>query len=79
MQQPDVILLDLTLLPNGDGLTLLQTLRTNPTTQLILVILFTAAAPADYALKFDFSSVAGVIFKPFNVLRLADQIIEQLG
>lgn len=79
MQQPDVILLDLTLLPNGDGLTLLQTLKTNPTTQSIPVILFTATAPADYSLEFDFKSVAGVILKPFNVLQLADQIIEQLG
>ena len=79
MQQPDVILLDLTLLPNGDGLTLLQTLKTNPTTQSIPVILFTATEPADYSLEFDFKSVAGVILKPFNVLQLAEQIIEQLG
>ncbi|MDX2271173.1 MAG: response regulator [Cyanobacteriota bacterium] len=39
-QQPDVILLDLNL--NGKGLALLQTLKTDPITRSIPVILFTA-------------------------------------
>lgn len=76
-QQPDVILLDLSL--DVDGLTLLPTLKTNPTTQSILIILFTATDPSDDSLEFDSYDVAGVILKPFNVLQLADQIIEQLG
>lgn len=76
-QQPDVILLDLTL--DGDGLTLLETLKSNPTMQSIPVILFTATDPLDDSLEFDPSDFAGVILKPFNVLQLADQIIEQLG
>ncbi|MFN6566651.1 response regulator [Dendronalium sp. ChiSLP03b] len=78
MQQPDVILLDLAL-PSEDGLTLLQILKTNSTTQSIPVILFTATDPSSNSLKFDPADVAGVILKPFNVFQLADQIIEQLG
>ncbi|MBD2388303.1 response regulator [Cylindrospermum sp. FACHB-282] len=77
-QQPDVILLDLTL-PNKDGLTLLQTLKTNPAIQSIPVILFTGADPSDDSLEFDFSDIAGLILKPFNILQLAAQITEQLG
>ncbi len=76
-QHPDVILLDLNL--DGEGLALLQTLKTNPITQSIPVILFTATDPSDDRLElcpFDF---AGAIFKPFNVLHLADEIIKQLG
>ena len=76
-QQPDAILLDLTL--DGDGLTLLQTLKTNPTTHSIPVILFTATDPLDDSLEFNLSDFAGAILKPFNVLQLGDQIIEQLG
>lgn len=77
IQRPDAILLDLTL--DGDGLTLLETLKSNPTMQSIPVILFTATDPLDDSLEFDPSDFAGVILKPFNVLQLADQIIEQLG
>jgi CheY-like chemotaxis protein len=76
--QPDVILLDLAL-PTGDGLTMLQMLKTNPTMQSIPVILFTATDPSDYLLNFDPSNVVGVILKPFNVLQLAEQITKQLG
>jgi DNA-binding response OmpR family regulator len=77
-QQPDVILLDLTL-PGGNGLSLLQTLKTNPTTHSIPVLLFTATDPSDDSLKFGSSDIAGAIFKPFNVLQLAERIAEQLG
>lgn len=77
-QQPDAILLDLTL-PGENGLTLLQTLKTNPTTQSIPVILFTATDISDDSLKFDPSDIAGVILKPFNVLQIAERITEQLG
>ncbi|MEH1973531.1 MAG: response regulator [Nostoc sp.] len=78
MQQPDVILLDLSLY-GEDGLTMLQSLKTNPATQSIPVILFTATDPSFDSLEFDPSDFAGVILKPFNVLQLGEQIIEQLG
>ncbi|MBN3880149.1 MAG: response regulator [Nostoc sp.] len=76
-KQPDVILLDLTL--DGNGLTLLQTLKNNLATQAIPVILFTATNPSEDSLDFNPADIAGIILKPFSVLLLADQIIEQLG
>lgn len=76
-QHPDVILLDLNL--DGEGLALLQTLKTSPITQSIPVILFTATDLSDDRLELCPFDLAGVIFKPFNVLHLADEIIKQLG
>lgn len=76
-QHPDVILLDLNL--DGEGLALLQTLKTNPITQSIPVILFTATDLSNDRLELSPFDLAGVIFKPFNVLHLADEIIKQLG
>ncbi|GAB1539659.1 hypothetical protein NUACC21_23260 [Scytonema sp. NUACC21] len=71
-----MILLDLNL--DGEGLALLQTLKTNPITQSIPVILFTATDLSDDRLELCPFNLAGVIFKPFNVLHLADEIIKQL-
>ncbi len=76
-QHPDVILLDLNL--DGEGLALLQTLKTNSITQSIPVILFTATDLSDDQLELHPFDLAGIIFKPFNVLHLADEIIKQLG
>lgn len=83
-QPLDAILLDLSL-PDGNGLEWLQTLKTNPATRSIPVILFTANDPTDLTdptsiceLESDRSEIAGVILKPFNVLQLADQIITLL-
>jgi DNA-binding response OmpR family regulator len=76
-QQPDAILLDLSL-SDGDGMELLQALKTNPVTQSIPVILFTAKDLTEDRLEFDPWKVAGVILKPFNVLQLADRIGAQL-
>lgn len=80
----DAILLDLSL-PDGNGLEWLQTLKTNPATQSIPVILFTASDPTDpnaptstCKLESDGTEIAGVILKPFNALQLADQISTQL-
>ncbi|MEG4944804.1 response regulator [Microcoleus sp. F4-D5] len=85
-QHPDVILLDLNLDGglldlnlDGGGLALLQTLKTSPITQSIPVILFTATDLSDDRLELCPFDLAGVIFKPFNVLHLADEIIKQLG
>lgn len=79
-QPLDVILLDLSL-PDGNGLEWLQTLKTNPVTQLVPVILFTASDPTDPTsteLEINCFDIAGVILKPFNILQLADQIGTQL-
>jgi len=77
-QHPDAILLDLSL-SDGDGMELLQVLKTNPVTQSIPVILFTAKDPTEIRLEFSPCEVAGLILKPFNVLQLADRIVAQLG
>lgn len=76
--QPDAILLDLSL-PDGDGLMLLQALKTNPATQSIPVILLTAKEIDENSLEFNSCKVAGVILKPFNVLELSDRIAVLLG
>ncbi|WAL58278.1 response regulator [Thermocoleostomius sinensis] len=83
-QPLDAILLDLSL-PDGSGLEWLQTLKTNPATRPIPVILFPATDPTDLTdptsiqeLEIDYSDIAGIILKPFNILHLADQIGTQL-
>jgi DNA-binding response OmpR family regulator len=66
-------------LPDGDGLMLLQALKTNPATQSIPVILLTAKEIDENSLEFNSCKVAGVILKPFNVLELSDRIAVLLG
>jgi len=76
---PDAILLDL-LLPDMDGLTLLNQLRHQPQTQSIPVIVLTATSPQTKTLQtLSTQGVAGVIAKPFNPLTLADEVSQQLG
>lgn len=77
-EQPDAILLDV-MMPDIDGLSLLQQLRAHPSTRSIPVILLTAkidvVTPAQI-LEFE---IAGVIYKPFDPFKLADQVAEMLG
>jgi CheY-like chemotaxis protein len=77
-QQPDAILLDVSL-PEMDGFTIFQRLQENPATQSIPVILLTAKVqPADRA-KFAQLGVAGVITKPFDPVQLSSQVASALG
>jgi CheY-like chemotaxis protein len=77
-QQPDAILLDVSL-PEIDGFTIFQRLQENPVTHAIPVVLLTAKVqPADWA-KFAQLGVAGVITKPFDPVQLAAQIASALG
>lgn len=77
-EQPDAILLDV-MMPDIDGLTLFQKLQENPATQAIPVILLTAKVQiVDYE-KFSQLGIVGVIAKPFEPLKLADQIADALG
>lgn len=76
--QPDAILLAL-MMPDMDGLTTFQKLQANPVTRHIPVILLTARGrEADESL-FASLGVKGVINKPFNPLKLADQVAAALG
>ncbi len=77
-QQPDAILLDVSL-PGMDGLDIWQQLQENPTTQSIPVILLTARVqPADRE-RFARLGIAGVIPKPFDPVQLAAQVAQALG
>lgn len=77
-QQPDAILLDVSL-PGMDGLDIWQQLQANLTTQSIPVILLTARVqPADRE-RFARLGIAGVIPKPFDPVQLAAQVAQALG
>ena len=72
-EQPDVILLDV-VMPELDGVTVLQKLQADPQTQSIPVIFLTAKARYDEQQTFKHLEVAGVIVKPFEPKTIADQI-----
>lgn len=76
--QPDAILLDV-MMPDMDGLTTFQKLQANPATRHIPVILLTARGRSADESLFASLGVKGVINKPFNPLKLADQVAAALG
>ncbi|CAG8486824.1 6677_t:CDS:10, partial [Scutellospora calospora] len=69
-KQPDLILSDI-MMPNMDGYTLLNKLRSNPTTQLIPVILLTARADEFSGLDYGANDY---IVKPFSSRELIARI-----
>jgi len=73
---PDAILLDVTM-PGMDGLEVLRRLKSDAGTASIPVVLLTAKVRAAEAGRT--AGAAGVIVKPFDPLRLAEQIAEILG
>lgn len=75
--QPDAILLDI--LPNLNGLDVLEKLQRNFRRKSIPVILFTTQIKQSKVIQLKESGVAGVIIKPFNALTLASQIIQILN
>ncbi len=75
---PDAILLDV-MMPAMDGPTTFQHLRANPATAAIPVLLLTAKVQSSDQRRFASLGVAGILFKPFDPLTLADQIAEVLG
>lgn len=77
-QQTDVILLDV-MMPEMDGLTTLQKLRANAETQHVPVILLTAKERSIQQSQFAKLGICGTIGKPFNPLKLADQITAALN
>jgi CheY-like chemotaxis protein len=77
-EQPDAILLDV-MMPDMNGITLLKELRKEPKTQSIPVLLLTAKAQTSDHNEYTRLDVAGVITKPFEPLKLAEQIAEVLG
>ncbi|MEZ2236914.1 response regulator [Microcoleus sp.] len=76
-QLPDAILLDV-MMPDMDGLTLFSLLQNNAATRMIPVIFLTAKVQALDLSEFADLGVAGVIAKPFDPLKLAQQVAEIL-
>ncbi len=74
----DAILLDVTM-PEMDGITVFQRLRTDPATEQIPVVFLTAnVQPADRR-RYAELGVTGLIAKPFDPVRLAAQLAKALG
>jgi CheY-like chemotaxis protein len=71
-QQPHAILLDV-MMPDMDGLTTCQHLRTHASTQQIPIILLTATEDTDRG-RFAALGIEGVISKPFDPVTLAQEI-----
>lgn len=77
-RSPDAILLDV-MMPDMDGPTTLQLLRSNDATARIPVIFLTAKVQSADRKRFAELGVAAVLSKPFDPLSLGDQIAEALG
>jgi DNA-binding response OmpR family regulator len=72
-RQLDAILLDL-MMPELDGLAILQQLRSSDKTKQIPVVLLTAKGRTIEKDQIDRLNVLGMIKKPFNPVQLAGQI-----
>ncbi|MDX6648048.1 MAG: hypothetical protein QOK40_3775 [Miltoncostaeaceae bacterium] len=77
-ERPDAILLDV-MMPDMDGPTAFERLRADPRTRDIPVILLTAKVQAADRRRFGELGVTAVIAKPFDPMRLADEVAQVLG
>ena len=77
-EKPDAILLDV-MMPEMDGLALLEQLKLNPATQSIPVVFLTARRSLSDRSSFQKLGVKGAIVKPFDSLTLVPQIANFLG
>lgn len=73
--RPDVILLDV-MMPDVDGPATLALLREDPATADIPVIFLTARSQQGEVESYKALGACGVIVKPFEVARFADQVRE---
>lgn len=71
--QPDVVLLDV-MMPEIDGPATLSMLRENTSTSHIPVIFMTAKVQAADFRKLSELGASGIISKPFDPMRLADDV-----
>lgn len=78
LEKPDAILLDV-MMPEMDGLALLQQLQSNPLAQSIPVVFLTAKLSLTEPQRFQILGVQGAIAKPFNALTLVPQIANILA
>jgi len=77
-QRPDAILLDV-MMPDMDGSSTLQQLRSNTSTTAIPVIFLTAKVQDSDRKRFAEIGVNAVLAKPFDPMLLCNQIAESLG
>jgi CheY-like chemotaxis protein len=77
-QRPDAILMDV-MMPGMDGPTTFRQMQQNPEISTIPVLLLTAKVQGVDQRRFADLGVAGVLFKPFDPLTLAQQISYALG
>jgi CheY-like chemotaxis protein len=76
--RPHAILMDV-MMPGMDGPTTFRQMQQNPEIAGIPVLLLTAKVQGVDQRRFADLGVAGVLFKPFDPLTLADQICATLG
>ena len=77
-EKPDAIVLDV-MMPGMDGPTTVRELKKNPATAGIPVVLLTAKVQASDKKRFADLGVEAVLFKPFDPLKLSEQIAGVLG
>src|SRR6185503_15592475 len=77
-QKPDAILMDV-MMPGMDGPTTFRQMQQNPNISGIPVLLLTAKVQGVDQRRFADLGVAGVLFKPFDPMTLAQQISFALG
>jgi CheY-like chemotaxis protein len=77
-EQPDAILMDV-MMPGVDGPTTFARMQQTPTISHIPVLLLTAKVQGVDQRRFAGLGLAGILFKPFDPLTLADQISTALG
>ncbi|MCU0551033.1 MAG: response regulator [Leptolyngbya sp. Prado105] len=78
LEQPDAILLDV-MMPDMDGITTLRRLQTNPATQHIPVMFFTAKAQLNDYQYYEKLGIKAAIAKPFEPMILAKQVAQALS
>jgi len=76
-QQPDAILMDV-MMPGGDGPSTFRKMQGISSIARIPVLLLTAKVQGVDKRRFADLGVAGVLFKPFDPMTLAEQIVEAL-
>jgi CheY-like chemotaxis protein len=76
--RPDAILMDV-MMPAMDGPTTFREMQKNPALAQIPVVLLTAKVQGVDQRRFAGLGVAGVLFKPFDPLTLAEQMAATLG
>ncbi len=77
-EQPDAILLDV-MMPDMDGPTTFRQLQDDPTTHPIPVLLLTAKVQSVDRRQFADLGVNGIIAKPFDPLKLSEEVARILG